>query len=345
MFRKLSSIFHRIALSAVKRQRAGHKSIKPTIIFPRILACVCLIICANSYALDEIRMAKRLSPDPLQDKYMNAILFAAMEATYEEYGAYKISTDAPPVMRGRAYSALTKRKAINLYISPVNAALIDKVLVVPIPVRRGILSYRLALVHKNNADVFTNVTTLDELRKVRVGMYRASSTVKALNRQHFNTVESENHLSMFSMLEHQRFTYVMRGVHEIFNEVESKRTTIPNVIIAPDIAFKLYMPTVFYLSPWEKRLAERIEKGLLKTIASGKFYEIFNKYYLPFVRMAKLNERKIIEIPNTISNKIKFPDIPGLWFDPVEIQPLTKNHSTAFNRVLPPRKQTDFSHE
>lgn len=284
-----------------------------------LIFSIILFGCSSSaVASDDIKMAKRLSPNKFQDKYINSLLFAAMEATYEEYGPYNITANAPAVMRGRAVSALTKRDAINTYVSPLNETLLGKVLVVPIPVRRGILSYRVALVHKDNDGALARVNTVDELRDVRVGMYRGSSTLRVLKKQHFNTVESENHLSMFSMLEHKRFTYVLRGVHEVYNELETKKNMMPNVIVEPGIAFHLFMPTVIFLSPTEVRLAERLEKGLIKILETGEFKEIFDKYYLPFAIQAELQNRKIIKIHNPLSEMLDFPDVPDLWFDPAE---------------------------
>ncbi len=287
-----------------------------------IVLLVLPIYSSVSLASDDIKMARRLSPNKLQDQYINALFFAAMEASYDEYGPYSITSDAPAVMRGRAVSALTKRKAINTYVSPVNETLLGKVLVVPIPVRRGILSYRVALVHKENLGSVAKTKGVDELRNVRVGMYRGSSTLRVLKKQHFNTIESENHLSMFSMLEHKRFTYVLRGIHEVYDELETKKEMMPNIVVEPGIAFHLFMPTVIFLSPTETRLAERLEKGLLKILETGEFKQIFDKYYLPFAKQADLQDRKIIKIYNPLSDMIDFPEKPGLWFDPEEAKSL-----------------------
>ncbi len=287
-----------------------------------IVLSLCLIFTASaSAASDDLKMPKRRLKDSLQNQYMLTLIHQAMRATIPEYGQYSITQDVPPVLPGRAALAL-KEGRINIYIAPVLDELLHQVYVVPIPIRRGILSYRLPLIHKNNLAIFSKVTDYEDLKPLTFGMYKGTSTLPLFKRLDFPTITAPGPLEMLTMLEHQRFHYSVRGIHEIYFELENNREIMPNVVVEPTLALHIFLPTVIYLPPDNKRLIERVENGFLKIIEDGTFRKTFDHYYSRYAKRAKLHKRKVITITNAFSDHIDFPDIPGLWFDPKEVENL-----------------------
>ena len=74
-------------------------------------------------------------------------------------------------------------------------------------------------------------------------------------------------------------------------------------------------PYYIFVSPHEKRLAERIEQGLEMMIEDGSHKALFDKYYAAKIVAADLPSRHIIRIENT---KLS-PETPlnrkELWFE------------------------------
>ncbi len=264
-------------------------------------------------------MPKRIVPDLLQKQYMSEVIDTAMDVTLGEYGPYQVAPLVPAMLRERVVAALEKGTKINVYINPLKTEFIGKVHIVPIPIRRGILNYRLPLIREDNLTLFARTDSVEKLRRLKVGMYANSATLVTLNQNHYNVVEAPTHEAMFPMLVRGRFDYTVRGVHEVFYELLNRRNAYPELIVEPTIAIDMPLPTVVYISLEYPRLAKRLETGLTEMAFNGKLKEIFNKYYKDYVLKARLHERRIFHIENPLLNEVKFPPIPGLWFSQNEM--------------------------
>lgn len=269
-----------------------------------------------AYSLDHVKMPKRKERNDLQKNYLSAVLEASLIATVDEYGPYKLSQDFPGVLRERAVRELEKGGRINTMVTTLRDEYIGKVLIVPFPIRRGILSYRLALVHKDDRNIFADMNSADQLNSYTIGLYSDLSTFAMMKSQGYPTVSTVSHHAMFSMLEHKRFEYTFRGVHEIFDELNRLQDDVPNVIVEKSRAFHLFLPTLVFVSPREPRLAERIEKGLVRIFESGKFISLFQQFYRDEIAQSKLHRRKIIKLMSPLEGAVDFVDLPGIWFDP-----------------------------
>ncbi len=270
----------------------------------------------HAYSLDHVKLPKRKERNELQQNYLMTVLETALKATEDEYGPYKISADFPGVLRERAAKEVASGKRINALVSTLKTAYLGNVLIVPFPIRRGILSYRLALVHKDNRNIFTQLDSSEQLKGYKVGLFSDLSTLSMMDEMGFSTVPTPSHHTMFSMLQHKRFQYTLRGVHEAADELDRLRNIAPHVEIEKTRVFSMFLPTLIFLSPNEPRLAERIEKGLLKIYESGEFIALFNKFYSDPIVQSNLRDRKIIKIDSPLESIVDFPDLPDLWFDP-----------------------------
>ncbi len=284
-----------------------------------LVFCV-LLIPQPLFAIDIVKMPKRIVPDNVQLQFMSEVIETALILTEDEYGPYEVAPRVPAMIRDRLVHALEKGEKINVYISPLKAEFVGKVHIVPIPIRRGILNYRLALIHKDDLRLFAKINTPAKFRELSVGMYTNSATLSLLEAKGYDIVEAPTHESMFPMLVRKRFQYAVRGVHEVFYELANRKAEYPELVIEPTIAINIPMPTVVYVSLKYPRLVERLDSGLRAMALNGVLKDIFNRYYRNYAKEAKLDIRKVFHVENPLTDVLEFPAIPGLWFSPQELE-------------------------
>ena len=89
----------------------------------------------------------------------------------------------------------------------------------------------------------------------RIGLGSQWSTTKILRAAGFNVVAGSSYDGLFWMLDHDRFDVFPRGVNEIFQEIEARRDSLPNLMIEPSLALYVPTPYYFFVSPQTPRLS------------------------------------------------------------------------------------------
>ena len=269
----------------------------------------------NSYAIDVIKANIGESTLDKRIDFKNEILKTALDLTQEEFGDYRIEVHNYYMNAKRGFMELDTGKIINVYFSITQTKWENQAVAIRIPVRRGLVSYRLLIINKKNAKEFSTINTLDELKAKRAGLNDGWTTYSIMENQNFNIVDVDDYDGMFNMLSVNRFDYLLRGVNEIFEEVDQRSAYNSNLMIEPNLA--IYIPSITYVfvSKREPRIARRLQRGLELMSTNGDLERIFDTFYADSLRKAQLDKRKIFHIKN--------PDLPAtvplnvdhLWFD------------------------------
>lgn len=275
-----------------------------------------LIESAASFALDVVKLPQTQSELDVRFNYKNELLGRALTLTVEEYGEFEIQMIGTPMMRNRAQAALHTGTLINVYFSPASENLNKNTIPIKIPIRRGILSYRLLLIHQADIPLFAKVKTAEDLKKLTAGLQNEWITTAIMADAGFKIRRAQTYDGLFLMLENRRFHYIPRGIHEIYDELAVRKAVAPDVVVEPNLALYMIMPTYTYVSPAEPRLARRLEAGLTKMVENGDLEALFNRHYADDIAKAKLSGRTIIEINNPSFNDYSLLENKKLWFTP-----------------------------
>lgn len=227
------------------------------------------------------------------ENYTMLVLKEALEATIPDYGPYSLKYADREMTRQRTFNEMQIGERVNVADTPVTAGWSEKFIRVPIPVQRGILSYRLFMVTSKNADLLAKVETLEDLKKIRQGSGNQWAITRALKEHKFNIIEATTKESLLNMLGAGRFDIYGRGINEIFGELSAHSKTHPNIVLDKHIALYSYLPTYFHVSPNQGRIAERIDIGLRKINAIGLHEKLFLQHHKNFINAAALDKRKI----------------------------------------------------
>lgn len=271
-------------------------------------------------SIDVIITTKSSSKIDVRDKYTSEIFDTALRMSSDKYGPYKFIRKNISLIDGSSFYQLSRGDVINVVMSPATPDKDHLAIPIRIPIRRGIINYRLLVVNQNKLDLFKKVTNKAKLKRLTAGMHSNSTTGEIMKVLGFKIVEGASYDGMFKQLSLNRFDYIPRGVHEAYDELELRKESINNLVIEPNIALYMPMPYYVYVSPKFPRLAERIEYGLEKMIEKRLIKKIFDQYYAEDIKRAKLSERTIIDIGNPfLSPKTPF-DRSELWIDEYSIK-------------------------
>lgn len=275
-----------------------------------------LLQCQTVKALDTIRFESGQYDSDHRLLYKKEVLTLAMERTKDVFGPYEISTNAPRMNSLRAVQELETGELINVFIALANKDWEQRTIPIRIPVRRGILNYRLLLIHKDSAQLFKDIDTVGELKNLSVGLRRSWMTWQVLNHLGFNIVSSSHYESLLMMLQHQRFHYIPRGINEIYDELDRYNKSDPDLMVAPNIALYIPAPAYIFVSPKEPLLAKRLSQGMNELVADGSLEELFYKYYGELIERSNLQERIIIDVGNPLLPRTTPLDRKELWWVP-----------------------------
>jgi hypothetical protein len=260
----------------------------------------------NLSAIDYIRYEKGQSALDPRVSYKNELLRLALEHTVDNYGPYKITNAAPRLNPLQARKQLQTGRILNVYIAVTNPGWEKETIAIKLPIRKGLLNYRVLLVHKDDLPLFEKIKTLKELKKLTVGLLYQWSTTAVMNEQGFQIIKGSNYDGIFKMLDSHRFNFLPRGVNEIFGELEQRKDILKNVVVEPELALYIPSPAYIFVSPKYPRIAKRLQEGLEMMIKDGSFDALFHQYYDESIAKSNLNQRRILKLENVFLSE----DIP-----------------------------------
>ena len=268
------------------------------------------------FAIDHIRYEKGQSTLDIRNNYKEELIRLALEHTIDLYGPYEFTTDAPIMNALQARKQLrTGGKLVNVFIALTNSDWEKETIAIKIPVRKGLLSYRLLLIHKDDLSIFEKISTVNELKELTAGLLFGWSTTSVMENLGFKVKKGTDYNGLFRMLDSHRFNFLPRGVNEVFDELDQRKDVLKNVVIAPNIALYIPGPSYIFVSAKYPRIAKRLRDGVEIMIQNGSFDALFYQHFADDIEKAELKKRHILKLGNgSLSGDL--PDRPALWFTP-----------------------------
>jgi len=258
------------------------------------------------------------SKDDVRYNYHWEVLKAALEKTKKEYGPY-IMKPSVRMSEKRQVEELKKGEKLTILIKAASQEHESMFIPVRIPLDKGLIGYRVFLIHKDDQPAFSAIKSLEELEKFSVGQGLGWSDVKVWQANGFKVVEGSDYEGLFAMTVNRRFGFFSRGIVEIIGEYEQRKNKMPDLHIEETIAVYYPWPFYFYFPKSEqgRKLAIRVEKGLLELFEDKKTFDpLFLKYHGEALKRHDLKNRKVFRIKNPLLT----PETPlndeRLWYDP-----------------------------
>lgn len=228
--------------------------------------------------------------------YRTQLLQLILNKTLAE-GGYRLTplyTDVTPD-RGLALLQSGRIDVVSLPATPERERLYRAV---PEDIMRGLLGYRVLLIRKERQAEFAAITSLDGLRKMRLGFGSQWADFPILEHNGLTVVGNPHYPSLFGMLEKGRFDAFPRGLNEAWREQEEHTAELPELAVESELLLYYPYPVYFFVQRDDMALASRLQRGLERAIQDGSMRTLFLQHHATLFKQAGLAHRRLILLEN-----------------------------------------------
>ncbi len=260
--------------------------------------------------------------DPGSDDSRNAyawrLLGAALDRTRARYGEYVLAPSVVDDERPNAASLLRSEGRISVSVFTPRVEYQGKLVPVRIPIDRGVLGYRVLLIHAGDQAKFEAVLGLDDLKPVSFGALASWVDVAVMRHAGLTVVTGDSFDGLFKMLTARRFDVLSRGAGEVEHELETRGKTLPGIVLEKTLVLHYPLPVYFWFRDDRegRRMAERVRTGLRAMLADGSFDTLFHQEFDPLLAPLDLAHRRIIELDNPLLPAGEPLEQRDLWYRP-----------------------------
>ena len=234
-----------------------------------------------------------------KESYFTGLLRLILAETALEYGPCNVVATDNILTRMRSV-ALINNFGIDLFWATTSIERETLLRPVRVPLLKGLMGYKIFLINPADQPRFSRITTLAELQALRAGVGADWPDNKILRANGIETVSSSNYEALFRMLAAKRFDFFPRGASEVWSEYRNH----PEVTlhIEEDLVLVYPAPVYFFVNIDNASLEQRLEKGLHKIMANGKFDEYFFKHpiIIDAIKRVRIHERRKIYLTNPL---------------------------------------------
>lgn len=187
---------------------------------------------------------------------------------------------------------------------------------VPVPLTKGLLGWRIALVRKERLHQFAAVRESGQLKKFVAGQGHDWPDTAILRGNGLPVEVSSAYDGMFKMLEAGRIDYFPRALQQVFAENKAH----PSLAVEPHIVLRYPTDAYFFVNRRNVRLAGDVRRGLERAAADGSFDQLFYRYFAAQIAAAGLEGRRIIALPNPVRPSSLPVDRSKLWFSLADLR-------------------------
>nr|WP_324256939.1 hypothetical protein [Cellvibrio fontiphilus] len=228
-------------------------------------------------------------------QYQYDLVERAMEVTRPEFGDYLIEpyNEAPTAMRQAAL--LSEGRLMNMqWASPGTPIAKADVITVPLDILQGMLGFRVCLINRTQQAAFTKISSLAELRRIRVGQGIGWSDTRIYQHNGIPVLGASKLDYLFPMLASHRFDCLALGINEVSIKYAEIKAAFPELAIEQNLVLYYPFPIYIYVSKQTPELAERLMLGLSRLQQTGEFEQRLIGYFGPHLAPLLLPQRTII---------------------------------------------------
>jgi hypothetical protein len=299
-----------------------------SLLFARVSIGLAILLASSTVFGDGVRVIYPAYESANDTRFNDLIeiLHTALELTVPEFGPYELTPSIAGMNEARYLTELENEGLpssighVNVVWSSTSTEKENTFLPIRIPLRKGILGYRIALINKNNQAVIDRVKTVEDLRRLVIGQGLGWGDVN-LYRANGLKVSTASYASLFPMTAMGRFDLFPRGISEVFAEYAIRAKDNPNLAIEQNLLIYYPWPYYFFFNKIDNALKIRVENGIHMMMKNGSFDAIFNKYNKEAIERADFKHRRIIVLKNNMLPPSTPIEDKSLWFDPQAMVP------------------------
>jgi hypothetical protein len=251
---------------------------------------------------------------PRRNDYQVAALTLALEKTTAAYGPFSVTRVTDPMSTARVHREAHTGQLLNVHTGPWRDVAADppnqRNILIDVPIMSGLLGYRALVVRKESLAEFKAIQDAAQLKRRVAGTGRGWVDATIFRHNGYRVEDSGNVDTLVDMLVHKRFDYLPLSV------IEAGSMLTPELAIVPDLVLYYPLPTLFYVSVSEPRLAMRLEKGMVMAKRDGSLDELTARHFQKEIKQLKSSTTRCLVLANPTLPKAYAAEPPTLLRKP-----------------------------
>lgn len=169
-------------------------------------------------------------------------------------------------------------------------------LVVPVPIRQGLLGLRLLLCLPEQVETLARLRDADQLKPLAMGYGVDWNDRPVFEQLGYRLVTTPIYASLFPMLRAHRFDYLSRGVNEVWEELDLAQRRGEQLSVVPGVALSYPLDDYFVVRPDAPALAEALLRGLQQARRDGSYRALFDQHFSEALRRSQLPLRRLLPV-------------------------------------------------
>jgi ABC-type amino acid transport substrate-binding protein len=282
------------------------------------LACLWPLHCAQGAAATAakpprlLRYPRHQAFDDPQQAYVTAVLQLALARSGQDYA---LRSSTLRMVQARAiHEIATDTGTVDIVWAATSRARELQLLPVRIPIDRGLIGWRLALLHARQPQLLRQARKVADLAPLTAGQMRDWPDTAILQANGLRVDTSSTYEGLFQQLAAGRIDYFPRSVIEAQSELAS-HARLP-LALDPHLVIRYPAALYFFVGRHRPALARHIAAGLEKMLADGSFRQLFQRHFGRLAQQLHLSRRHVLDLSNQDLPEETPVARKGLWYDP-----------------------------
>lgn len=279
----------------------------------KFLSLLAVLLCGSLNAATwNITYPRPLTDFDPRNRFPLLLLTLALDQTGVKY---QLLPSERILLQSKALSQLAENRDVNVVWAVSDKQREQELMPIRIPIYKGLIGWRVFLIHENNLERFKHLDSLEQLREYIPVQGADWPDTKILQANGFAVKASNEYAELFSFLLTSQGDFFPRSVVEAISEVELDDID-EAVILEPHLGVRYPTAMYFFVNKKNLILAKLLENGLEKAIASGKFDELFERELKDTLDRTDLINRKFLQLDNPLLPEGTPLNRPELWYQP-----------------------------
>lgn len=279
----------------------------------RFIASCLIIFCTVSNvhaAVWNITYPRALVEGDVRNDYPVALLSLALNKTGVRY---QLLPSDRIMLQGKALRQLRENRSVDIVWSMTDAQRETELLPIRIPITKGLIGWRVFLIHRDKQTAFSDIQTLSALQRYIPVQGEDWPDTKILQSNGFDVETATQYLDTFNVLARFQADFYPRSVVEVLSELQMDAID-SDLIIEQELAIHYPSAMYFFVNKSNPTLAKLIETGLQRAIDDGSFDQLFELNYQPLMQELQMQKRRVFKLDNPLLSEQTPLDNEALWY-------------------------------
>jgi hypothetical protein len=220
---------------------------------------------------------------PRRDDYQFAALKLALQKTVAAHGPFSLIRVTESYSTSRIHREIHSGGYINVHAAPwrdqKDSDPRERNIRIDVPILGNLLGYRHLIIRKEDSARFARIGTEADLKRQVAGLGRGWVDAQVFRHNGYAVDDHANLTTLIDMLASRRFDYLPMSVIEAESILAQYPQYRGQLAIAKGLVIYYALPTVFYVSASEPRLAQRLKAGLEAASKDGSLDKLTRRHF------------------------------------------------------------------